>query len=227
VIVFCNPQSAIRNFGSSNLSRQQPPESGVAIRIKSHWSNKKSARTLPEIAGALAFIAWRIALDKAINLHCERFIYRDDTQRLAVIAEYLAFLIQLADRLAYARFPEENAEGSGNANGDAPRRTLITALARKVVEHLQDNSQDLAGPGDHANAFIDLLNRRCADYADYPFGPTGPSFGFLRHLGYEVQRLMGTGQDNRWVIDQVMDQDGPAAYQSFARAFDDLFADFR
>lgn len=189
----------------------------MAIRIKSHWSNTKSERTLPEIAGALAFIAWRIALDKAINLHCERFLYRDDAQRLAVMAEYLAFLIQIADRLAYAGL----APGDGDA--DAQRRTLITALARKVVEHLQDNSQDLLGPGDYGRGFIDLLNRRGADYADYPLEPAGPSFALLRHLGHEVQRLMGPGQDNRWVIDQVMDQDAPAAYQSFAKAFRDLF----
>ncbi|WP_295389976.1 hypothetical protein [uncultured Thiodictyon sp.] len=188
----------------------------MAIRIKSHWSNTKSTRTLPEIAGALAFIAWRIALDRAINLHCERFSYRDDTQRLAVIAEYLAFLIQLADRLAYTALSDEDA--------DAQRRTLITALAHKLVEHLQDNSQDLLGPGDYGSGFIDLLNRRSAEYADYPVAPSGPSFAFLRHLGYEVQCLMGTGQDNRWVIDQVMDLDGPGAYQSFAKAFRDLFA---
>ncbi|WP_295441324.1 hypothetical protein [uncultured Thiodictyon sp.] len=187
----------------------------MAIRIKSHWSNAQSPRTAPEIAGALAFIAWRIAVDKAINLHCERFLYRDDAQRLAVIAEYLAFLVQIADRLAHARWPDD---------GEGQRHTLITALARKLAEHLQDNSQDLLGPGDYANAFIDLLNRRSADYADYPLEPAGPSYAFLRQLGYEVQCLMGAGQDNRWVIDQVMDQDAPAAYQCFAKAFLDLFA---
>jgi len=207
-------------------------ESPVAIRIKSHWSHAGTGRALPEIAGALAFIAWRIALDKAINLHCERFVYRDDAQRLGVIGEYLAFLIQVADRLAYTRAPSVDGAADGvapPAAGDAPpdrdgqRRALISALARKLIEHVQDNSQDLLGPGDYGSPFIALLNQRSAQYADFQLDADGPSYAFLRHLGYEVQGLMGPGQENRWVIDQVMDKDGWDAYRSFAKAFRDLF----
>jgi hypothetical protein len=183
----------------------------MAIRIKSHWSNDQAPRALPEVASALAFIAWRIAVDKAITLHCERFVYTDDAQRLAVIGEYLAFLIQVADRLAHARLPDEE------------RRTLVTSLVRKVIEHVQDNSQDLLGPGNYGSPFVDLLNQRSGEYADFQLDPEGPSYAFLRHLGFEVQRLMGAGQENRWVIDQVMDKDGWEAYRSYAKAFRDLF----
>jgi hypothetical protein len=183
----------------------------VAIRIKSHWNNDEQERTLPEIAGALAYIAWRIAVDKAVTLHCERFVYSDDAQRLAVIQEYLVFLIQIADRKAHETLD------------DAGRRTLITSLATKVIEHVQDNAQDLLGPGDYGQGFIDRLNGRSAEYAELQFDDQGPSYAFLRHLGFEIQCLMGEGQDNRWVIDQVMDKDGWDAYKQFARAFDNLF----
>jgi hypothetical protein len=183
----------------------------VAIRIKSHWWNDEAERSLPEISGALAFIAWRIALEKAINLHCERFLYGTDAQRLAVIQEYLVFLIQIADRLAHPIL------------GDDDRRTLITALARKVIEHVQDNSQDLLGPGDYGRPFIDLLNARSDEYAELQLTDEGPSYPFLRHLGYEIQCLMGEKEENRWVIDQVMDKDGWDAYRQFARAFQNLF----
>lgn len=183
----------------------------MALRIKSHWWNDESDRSLPEIASALAFIAWRVSLEKAINLHCERFVYRDDAQRLAVIQEYLVFLIQIADRLAHPRVPDQD------------RRTLITALARKAIEHVQDNSQDLLGPGDYGGPFIALLNRRSEEYAEYQLADDGPSYAFLRHLGFEIQALMGEGQENRWVIDQVMDKDGWDAYKAFAKAFRDLF----
>jgi hypothetical protein len=183
----------------------------VALRIKSHWWNDESNRSLPDIATALAFIAWRVSVDKAINLHCERFVYRDDAQRLAVIQEYLVFLIQIADRLAHDRLEEED------------RRTLVTALARKAIEHVQDNSQDLLGPGDYGSPFIALLNRRSEEYAEYQLADDGPSYAFLRHLGFEIQSLMGEGQENRWVIDQVMDKDGWEAYKGFAKAFRDLF----
>jgi hypothetical protein len=186
-------------------------EKAVAIRIKSHWNNDEQERTLPEIAGALAYIAWRIAVDKAVTLHCERFVYSDDAQRLAVIQEYLVFLIQIADRKAHETLD------------DAGRRTLITSLATKVIEHVQDNAEDLLGPGEYGQGFIDRLNGRSAEYAELQFDDQGPSYAFLRHLGFEIQCLMGEGQDNRWVIDQVMDKDGWDAYKQFARAFDNLF----
>lgn len=183
----------------------------MALRIKSHWWNDESERSLDEIASALAFISWRVAVDKAINLHCERFVYRDDAQRLSVIQEYLVFLIQIADRLAHERLDDE------------ARRALITAFARKLIEHVQDNSQELLGAGDYGSPFIDLLNRRSAEYADFQLADDGPTYPFLRHLGFEIQTLMGEGQENRWVIDQVMDKDGYDAYKSFRKAFRDLF----
>jgi hypothetical protein len=183
----------------------------VAIRIKSHWNNEEAERSPLEIASALAYIAWRIAVDKAISLHCERFVYESDAQRLAVIREYLLFLIQVADRLAAERLGLED------------RRILVTALARKIIEHVQDNSQDLLGPGDYASPFIQSLNTRSDEYADFQLAEDGPSYAFLRHLGFEIQSLMGQGAENRWVIDQVMDKDGYEAYKTFARAFANLF----
>lgn len=183
----------------------------MALRIKSHWWDDDQERSLPEIATALAFIAWRVAVEKAINLHCERFVYADDRQRMDVIQEYLVFLIQIADRLAHGAMSEER------------RRTLITGFAAKVVEHVQDNGRDLFGDGDHGRPFIDLLNRRSEEYAKLHLDEEGPSYAFLRQLGYEIQRVMGESEENRWVIDQVMDKDGWEAYRQFSRAFEDLF----
>ena len=34
---------------------------------------------------------------------------------------------------------------------------------------------------------------------------------------------MGDQEENRWIIDQVMDKDGWDAYKRFAKAFRDLF----
>lgn len=183
----------------------------MALRIKSHWWNDDQDRSLPEIATALAFIAWRLSVEKAVNLHCERFVYEDDAQRMAVIQEYLVFLIQIADRLSHGIMDEEN------------RRTLVTTFATKVIEHIQDNGQDLFGKGDYGHPFIDLLNRRSEEYSELQLDDEGPTYAFLRHLGFEIQRVMGERVENRWVIDQVMDQDGWDAYKQFSRAFENLF----
>jgi hypothetical protein len=183
----------------------------MALRIKSHWWNEEQERSLPEIASALAFIAWRLSVEKAVSLHCERFVYEDDRQRLAVIQEYLVFLIQIADRLSYAIMSEDH------------RRTLITTFAAKLIEHVQDNGEDILGAGDYGHPFIELLNLRSEEYAKLHFDDEGPGYPFLRHLGYEVQCLMGEREENRWVIDQVMDKDGWEAYKEFSRAFNNLF----
>jgi hypothetical protein len=185
----------------------------MALRIKSRWHDEDSERSLEEIAGALAFISWRLAKDKAINLHGEDFIYETDEQRMAVIVEYLIFQLQIVDRLAHQRL----------GLNDEERRQLVLALARHLAGHLQDNSVDLFGPGDYVGPFIEKMNARGAEYAEYRYNNDGPSYPFLRHLGFEIQQIMGETQANRWVIDQVMDKDGPEVDREIRRAIENLF----
>ena len=184
----------------------------MAIRIKSQWHDEDAERSAEEIGSAIAFIAWRIALDKAITLHGKNFVYHDDNQRLAVIAEYLAYETQIADRLIHDQVDNETRVG------------VITALVMKLADHYRDNAADLLGPGDHANDFIALFNQRSGEYAEFNFTDEGPSYPFLRHLGFEIQQVMGDDEhENRWVIDQVMDVDGPEVYKQLARAVRNLF----
>ena len=183
----------------------------MAIRIKSQWHDEDAVRSTDEIGGAIAFIAWRLALDKAITLHGQNFVYHDDSERLAVIAEYLAFEAQIVDRLIHGMVDNESRIG------------IITKLVMKLADHFQDNAADLLGPGDHANRFITLFNERSGEYAEFKFGEDGPSYPFLRHLGYQIQQVMGQAEhDNRWVIDQVMDVDGPEVCKQLTRAVRNL-----
>lgn len=183
----------------------------MALRIKSRWHDDGAERSLDEIGGALAFIAWRIALDKAITLHGEDFVYESDRQRIGVISEYLYFEIQLVDRITNELLDPEQ------------RRSLITHLARRLAGHMQENAEELLGPGDYGKPFIEGLNQRSGEYAEFRFNEDGPSYPFLRHLGYEIQGIMGERGENRWVIDQVMDRDGPEVANRLRRATLDLF----
>lgn len=183
----------------------------MALRIKSHWHKEEKDRSTDEIAGAIAFSSWRMAMEKAKILYRERFDYTSDQQRLNVIAEYLLFSAMVVDRLVYEVFnPEE-------------RRELITSLVTRLAEHVQENSQDLLGEGDYRSPFIDKFNLRSGEYAQLSFDQDdGPSYPFMRHLGYEIQLLMGTGKENRWVIDQVMDKDGHEVYRQLKRLVKNL-----
>ncbi len=187
-------------------------ENNMALRIKSHWHGE-SERTLEEIAGALAFISWRIAQEYAINLHGQDFIYEDDRQRMSVIEEYVIFQLQVMDRLAYQQFELT----------DEDRQKLILSLANKLAVHIQDNSMDLFGPGEYIPDFFAKLNERGTEYARYSYTEEGPSYPFMRHLGYEMQQTMGLEGENRWVIDQVMDKDGLEVNSKLRRAMEDLF----
>lgn len=185
----------------------------MALRIKAHWHDENAERSLDEIAGAIAFNAWRIAKDKAITLHGEDFVYDDDEQRFGVIKEYLVFQLQLVDRLAGHRLGLD----------DEDREELVIATARNMAKHLHDNSVDVFGPGSHVQPFVELINERGAEYSEFRFTDDGPSYPFMRHLGFEIQQIMGSEGENRWVIDQVMDKDGPDVYRNLSRAVDSLF----
>ena len=118
----------------------------MAIRIKDNWHrserNVSQAKSLRDSAGALAFIGWRVALDRAQKLHREGYRYDSDRERIGVLTEFLAFEVQVADRLAYEHLD------------DAARAEFINALGQRLAEFMQDNMLDLAGPGDYRPAFI-------------------------------------------------------------------------
>lgn len=184
----------------------------MKIRLTSKWRRDRAKPVvLEENAVALAYIIWQIALMAAKNLHAEDFIYESDEQRIAVIAEYLVFLVHVADRFAHADMPQE------------ARERFVNKLAREVARHLHRNQAEILGSGDHDSAFLALLNERLADYAHTAFREGRPGFECLRCLGDKVLTIMGASQVNRWVIDQVMEIDAPSAVDHLRQAMDNLF----
>lgn len=189
----------------------------MAFRIKSRWTEsakeKLSDDLLNENAQALAYIYWRLALDKAKNLHGEDFVYDTDQQRVYVIGEYLAMLVQMSDRLMYARLDDED------------RTSFITTLAMRLADHMQDNAADLFGEGDYRKSFITMLNIRAEGYSECDYSiEDGPSYGFLHFFGSNVHKVMDERHhDNRWVIDQIMEVDGPETIKKASKALMDLF----
>jgi len=166
-----------------------------------------------ENAQALAFIYWRLALDYAKTLHGEKFIYDSDEQRIKVIAEYLAMFLQVSDRLSYGKIDDES------------RQEFITYLAIRLSDHMQDNATDMFGEGDYKTSFIDMLNRRSTEYAEFDYSvEDGPGYSFMQCFGSAVQNVMGDEHhDNKWVIDQIMDIDGPEAVKKAEKALVELF----
>ncbi len=162
---------------------------------------------------AVSAVVWRIALNAAKNLHEQNFVYDDDDQRLAVISEYIFFLAHLVDRETCARLALEQ------------RHLFVSRLAGECARHLRQNAAEILSVGDGALGtgaeFVSDFNRRSAEYAHTQYGQYDdktPGYDMYRTFGAAVLAIMGESQTNKWVIDQIMDIDGPEANQTLQKA---------
>ena len=183
----------------------------MAVRIKSRWNRKDKTHTVEEVAGAVAFIIFRLAGNAVLSMENADFETSTNQQRLNIIKEFLCFGIHMADRMTIERFDENE------------RVRFMTELAKKSAKHLQDNMHDIGFPGDHQTGFIELLNERMSDYADFNYSEEdGPSFPMRRFFGEHVSREFGD-KNRRWVADQVIDIEVPEILSHLQKAVPNLF----
>ncbi len=187
-------------------------------RIRTGWKNREKQISIKEFANALSAICWRIALNAAKNLHQQDFIYHDDPQRIGVIQAYLHFFIHCADRLMFAYFDQTHDE--------TRRGEFMTALTMDCKRHYMENAKQILGRANvtdsHAASFVDDLNLTMNTLAQWRFSGDQPGYQMRRLLGLQVQDIMGNCQTNKWITDQVMEIDGPQAYEIFRQSFDKL-----
>ena len=163
------------------------------MRIKSRWNKKGKTHTVEEIAGAVAFIVWRIATNCLLSLENNDFQTDTQQQRLDIINEFLAFTIHIVDRMTIEKF-DENERGR-----------FMNELAQKCAKHVEDNKRDITGPGDYRDEFFTLLNQRFTDYGEFSYEENeGPSFPMKRFFGDKMALLMGE-KNQKWVADQIIE----------------------
>ncbi len=179
------------------------------MRIKSKWHKKDKPKSLEEVAGALGFIAWRAAHERADKMYNAGFNFASKGQLLAVVGEYVAFLLQLADRLAYGRLDEQQ------------RPVFVGALAKHLINTMVENLTDDFGPGEYREAFVDKLNERMEAYADFEYDGDQPGYQALRYLGNCIDEVMGS-KDNKWVTEQVVEIEAPEVIKNLKKGFNDL-----
>jgi hypothetical protein len=163
--------------------------------VKTRW-RKKGPRTLAERAGVIGANVWKIALEIFKHMEKEGFRFGSDRLTTEVIAELIAFQVQLLDRAVYGRLEE------------AERAALIGEVVRHLAATMENNQTDLFGPGEYRKPFIDLLNARCGEYAGFEYAGAEPSYPCLRLFAAKVADAMAGG-DNKWVLEQVMEIEAP------------------
>ncbi len=179
-------------------------------RLKGGWNQRSRARTLEEIGSAISFNIWQIAGQGVLDLENEGFQTDTQSQRLDVLTEYAAFLLQIVDRMLYEQFELEQ------------RNALISSAGLHMAGILQDNRLETDGEGDHRKQFLTILNHRIGEYSQCQFNRMdGPSFIFLRILGDHVSEQMGE-KDNKWITGYVIDIAGEKMYKSLRRVLPGL-----
>ena len=181
------------------------------MRIKSHWFKPGREKTPQDIAGTLSFVIWRIADNALKNTRNAKFEIAIGAQYFAFLTEFLIFLIQVADRIAYRLLTAEN------------RVTFTGTLANRVAETLAENQSRLMGDtlAAHKQRFIDHLNQRSGEYADFDYGADGPEFAFTRYLAFCMREVMDE-KDVEWVIDQMMSIEAPNAVDMVEKTMRDV-----
>jgi len=177
------------------------------MRIKSHWFKSGTEKTPEEIAGAAAFIVWRIAQNALKTMRAARFELAPGPQYFAFLAEFLTFLTLGADRIAYRR------------DEPAWRVRFTTALANRVGEILAENESDLLGEdtaGDVKRRFVAMVNDCAVECEGFDWPADGPDYAFLRHLGHRVAAVMEQ-VDRTWAVSQVIDVEAPEAAETLQR----------
>ena len=163
--------------------------------VKTRW-RKKGPRTLAERAGVIGANVWKIAIEIFKHMEKEGFRFGSDRLTTDVIAELIAFQVQLLDRAVYGRLDE------------AERAALVGEVVRHLAATMENNQKDLFGPGEYRKPFIDLLNARSGEYAGFEYAGAEPSYPCLRLFAAKVADAMAGG-DNKWVLEQVMEIEAP------------------
>ena len=184
----------------------------MAIRLKTkfHAKGQRSAATL---ASVVAVLAWKLAVESIKRMRKADYDIDAGQQYFDFVCEFLAFLAVCSDRVAYRELDE------------VERVEFTTALARNIARFVEENNIMLLGaavPGESQRHFIDLFNRRAADYAEFDYGATGPDFGFKRFFASCLRDVLPE-KDKLWVVDQAMDIEAPEALKMLEKTLAGLF----
>lgn len=184
------------------------------LRLKNRWFKAGAAHPPQQVGEAMAFAVWRVAHNALVQMRGAGFDVEVGEPYFAFLREWLVFLVQALDRMAYDRLAPED------------RTAFTTALVQRVALHLAENEARLLqpeAPASAADRFVDLVNRLAPEYGDFGHDAGGPGFGFMRYLGHRIEPLLPE-KDRHWVVDQVVAVEAPGAVQLLARSFEGLLA---
>lgn len=180
----------------------------MSLRIKRHWFREAGERSAHATATAVAATVWRASVHGVQGVRKAKFAVEVGAPFIDALTEFLAFLVVVADRIAYRQAP-------------AWREEFTVGLVRRLADIYAENLDHLVGPDGESGyqpRFIQLINARMSEYAEFDYDEQGPDFGFLRYFGSRIVEAMSDADDQRWVLDQIMSAQAPEAVELVERA---------
>jgi len=108
------------------------------------------------------------------------------------------------------------------------RISVLQAISNRLGEVMEENIIEAIGTDATRNykaEFIDFLNRRFNDYAEFEFpDDEKASFPALRFLSLQIREEMGD-DDKTWIMDQIMDIEMPEMMGTVRKSFMGLLSD--
>lgn len=188
------------------------PDRTRPLRVKTVWFKKVGEVPSPEKTGSvLASTVWRLSDAVVINLSKADYDIITPQRGFRIIGEMIAFLSHISDRMLHGRIEETQRAG------------LMQALGVRLAEVMAENIIAVTGDDgfDYKANFLQFLNRRAGEYAQFAFDPAKPNFSVLRFLGHCLLEIMEE-RDQPWVIDQIMELEAPQAIETLQKTVDGL-----
>jgi tRNA 2-thiouridine synthesizing protein E len=112
----------------TRASTDRPP---MAIRIRSRFHAGGRERTMAELAGVVAMLSWKLAIESIKRMREAKFDIDLGRPYFDYVCESMAFHAHMADRVAHGALAPER------------RNEFTTALARCMAEAIEDNADML------------------------------------------------------------------------------------
>jgi hypothetical protein len=176
----------------------------MARGVKARWHSKRP-RTPEENGSVLAAVGYKGAILSIQRLLGADFELESHDRRFTILAELLAFQVQMADRLAHDRLD------------DISRHRLISAMGKNLARLYDENRQEMGEDGGDPEArghFIEALNGCLAEYAELGFGYDGrPGYSALRYFASRLCDIVQP-EDKRWMIESIIDVEAPRVVEN-------------
>ena len=178
----------------------------MRIRIKTRWSKQDREISMEDSVSVLAFNSWKIGMQTLLEIENQNFDVSTQMQRIHILEEISAFMIQAVDRMLYGTTSDED------------RTETINYYAKKMADHVHENAREFGELSDYRSPFIHKLNDRFPGYSETRWNDDKdePGFSMSREFATNIANALGE-RERQWALDYIQQVLLPDFFPVFKR----------